>query len=257
LVTSMFFTLQGEGPYTGQPALFIRLAKCNLACSFCDTYFDSGEWFTYEELQARMEQTIRVFFNGSPPTWANDVKGSRRKMVLVITGGEPSLQSTNLLTFLMSQKFQNIQIESNGILAFDKPWFVTLVISPKCDSSETSYLKPNPKSLINADCLKFVVNADPKSPYHEVPSWALEWREKTRKPIYLSPMAEYLRHPVKAKPGSADFAERSEVNERISFWESGLLDMAKAQANHEWAGAYALRHGLTMGMQLHLFASMA
>ena len=34
-VTSMFFTLQGEGPYAGLPALFIRLAKCNLDCSFC------------------------------------------------------------------------------------------------------------------------------------------------------------------------------------------------------------------------------
>ena len=38
-VTSMFFTLQGEGPYAGMPALFIRLAKCNLVCSFCDTFF--------------------------------------------------------------------------------------------------------------------------------------------------------------------------------------------------------------------------
>ena len=34
-VTSMFFTLQGEGPFSGMPAMFIRLGKCNLACSFC------------------------------------------------------------------------------------------------------------------------------------------------------------------------------------------------------------------------------
>lgn len=256
LVTSLFFTLQGEGPFAGQPALFIRLAKCNLACSFCDTYFDSGEWFTYEELQTKMEQTISAYFKGAPPSWASDLKGARRRVVLVITGGEPSLQATNLLVFLMSQKFQHIQIESNGILSFDKPWFVTLVISPKCDIAETAYLKPNSRSLLNADCLKFVMCANPGSPYSEVPAWALDWRERTRKPIYLSPMAEYLRHPVKAKPGSADFEERSEVNERVSFWESGLLDMQKAQANHEYAGAYALRHGLTMGMQIQLFASM-
>ena len=51
-VTSMFFTLQGEGPYAGLPAVFIRLTKCNLTCSFCDTFFDDGEWMTFEQIEA-------------------------------------------------------------------------------------------------------------------------------------------------------------------------------------------------------------
>jgi organic radical activating enzyme len=62
-VTSMFFTLQGEGPYSGMPALFIRLAKCNLDCSFCDTFFDDGDWMflrghTYPTCRAKSFPTL-------------------------------------------------------------------------------------------------------------------------------------------------------------------------------------------------------
>ena len=49
-VTSRFYTLQGEGPFRGFPAYFVRLAKCNLACSFCDTYFDSGTVMSYDQI---------------------------------------------------------------------------------------------------------------------------------------------------------------------------------------------------------------
>ena len=38
-VTSIFYTIQGEGPMRGRPALFVRLAKCNLGCSWCDAFF--------------------------------------------------------------------------------------------------------------------------------------------------------------------------------------------------------------------------
>ena len=57
-VTSMFFTLQGEGPYAGLPALFIRLAKCNLDCSFCDTFFDDGDWMTFDQIESKMYSAI-------------------------------------------------------------------------------------------------------------------------------------------------------------------------------------------------------
>jgi hypothetical protein len=61
-VTSMFFTLQGEGPFNGMPALFIRLTKCNLACSFCDTFFDDGDWLTFEEIAVKATATIRKYW---------------------------------------------------------------------------------------------------------------------------------------------------------------------------------------------------
>ena len=60
-VTSRFFTIQGEGPFRGKPAFFIRLAKCNLNCSFCDSFFDDGDWMTFDQIEAAIDQTISEY----------------------------------------------------------------------------------------------------------------------------------------------------------------------------------------------------
>ncbi len=269
LVTSRFFTLQGEGPYRGQPAYFLRLAKCNLACSFCDTYFDAGELQSFSSLIAEADQVIDAFFKKRhlpTPSWA---QGPQKKMVLVITGGEPSLQS-NLSAFLaMAQNhFEQVQIESNGtsILA-DLPERVALVVSPKCLEKEgmaIRYLEPHPKMLARADCLKFVMSAPEHaqySPYGEVPAWAHRWAEETNKQLFISPMNIYLQEPKQAKimrdeKRELTLAERSQINEVVSFWEPGLFDLKKNQRNHEYAAEYCMKYGFTLNLQLHLFASL-
>jgi hypothetical protein len=43
----------------------------------------------------------------------------------------------------------------------------------------------------------------------------------------------------------------------ISFWEPGLLDLEKNQANHEYTARYCMDHGLTLNLQMHLYASLA
>ena len=45
-IQEIFPTLQGEGPFVGQGAIFIRLGGCNLKCNFCDTEFDSFKNFS-------------------------------------------------------------------------------------------------------------------------------------------------------------------------------------------------------------------
>lgn len=269
LVTSRFFTLQGEGPYRGQPAYFIRLAKCNLACSFCDTYFDSGEWQSFSSLLAEADEVIQEFFMQRvlpTPAWA---QGLAKKIVLVITGGEPSLQS-NVSRFLeqASPYFHCMQIESNGtsILA-NLPAATTLVVSPKCLEKQghvVRYLEPNARMLERADCLKFVMSAPEDKRYlvySELPSWAHEWARKTNRPIFISPMNIYKQEPqqvkrLRDKDQTLSMAERSAVNEVISFWEPGLLDVQQNQRNHEYAAEYCMKHGFTLNLQLHLFASL-
>lgn len=268
-VTSRFFTLQGEGPFRGHPAYFIRLAKCNLACSFCDTYFDMGEWRNFSSLREEADTVIAAFFqnrNLPIPSWA---QGFAKKIVLVVTGGEPSLQR-NLSAFLEEAKpfFQYTQIESNGIsILSDLPQSTTLVVSPKClekDGKTIRYLEPNSKMLERADYLKFVMSApeeDQYAAYSEIPAWAHEWAEKTNKQVFVSPMNRYQKEPqrvraIRDKGQDLTLAERSEINEVVSFWEPGLLDLEKNQRNHEYAAEYCMKYGFILNLQIHLFASV-
>ena len=261
-VTSIFYTLQGEGPYRGEPAVFVRLAKCNLACSFCDTYFDGGDWLSYDELEARIWNAVNNYFDDQDdiiPNWFS------QKVGLVVTGGEPMLQK-NLGAFLEKVKdnFAWTQIESNGTVWQDLPDSTTLVCSPKCsekNGAPVKYLKPNTDVMDRADCLKFVMNADPDSPYSSIPDWAHEYAAKGKK-VFISPMNIYNREPQKSKQlrsnkNDISIEERSMVDEVISFWEEGLLDMKENQKNHEYAAKYCANHGFTLNLQIHLYASLA
>jgi organic radical activating enzyme len=271
-VTSMFFTLQGEGPYAGMPALFIRLAKCNLDCSFCDTFFDDGDWMTYDEIETKMDETICNFWQSKGkemPKWAYEPAEGRKtypNIVLVMTGGEPLIQE-NISAFMARQlsEFKEVQVESNGIPDTVVPPGVTLVCSPKCvekNGRAIKYFAPSKTILDRADCLKFVVSADPESPYSSIPDWALEWRDRTGKPIYCSPMNVYNSLPqriklLRSETGTITMAERSTVDEVISFWEPGLLNLEANQRNHEYTGQYCIEHGLRLNLQQHLYASLA
>lgn len=268
-VTSIFYTMQGEGPYRGMPAIFVRLAKCNLGCSWCDAFFDDGDWMTVDEILDGCEHEIHKFYNNNtPPEIYN-------KIVFVLTGGEPSLQQIYPLLDKASTLFGYTQIESNGVFAPEVPKSTTVVVSPKCnekvDVSEgfkryipTKYMEPNFDTLARADCLKFIIEDQPEfdSPYQTIPQWAHDWHIRTGKPIFVSPMNIYNKEPEKAKAIRAgknrmELAERSTVDEVVSWWEKDLFNMDANQRNHEHAARYALKHGFIFQMQLHLFASFA
>lgn len=93
-MNEIFYSLQGEGHYTGVPAVFVRLAGCNLRCSFCDTEFQSFTEMTEEEIVAEVKRF---------PT-----------QHVILTGGEPTLQLNTLLLELLSQANRMVHIETNG-----------------------------------------------------------------------------------------------------------------------------------------------
>lgn len=272
-VTSMFFTLQGEGPYAGMPALFIRLAKCNLDCSFCDTFFDDGDWMSFDQIEQKMDETIRAYWTDkgqNVPDWAVKENvmpaGMYPNIVLVMTGGEPLLQE-NISNFMQMQlqDFKAVQVESNGIPDTVVPEGVTLVCSPKCmekNGKAVKYYAPSKTILDRADCLKFVMSADPDSPYNEVPQWAHDWKAKTGKEIYCSPMNIYNDLPQKikltrAEKGVITMAERSTVDETIDFWEKDLLNQDANEKNHKYTARYCMDHGFKLNLQMHLYAGLS
>ncbi len=96
----IFFSLQGEGPRTGTPATFLRLAGCNLACRWCDTKHSWGHGLTM------------------PPAEVAALLLAHPCRSLVITGGEPLLQQEELeeLLRLLPGDFY-VEVETNGSIA--------------------------------------------------------------------------------------------------------------------------------------------
>ena len=243
-VTTIFRTLQGEGPYAGWPAVFIRFAGCNFGnktdyCKFCDTSFqlDQAKWFSVDGL---VEEVKTVYKPGD---------------IIVITGGEPTLQPL-LPSFMLALSaglsgpapLSVIQLESNGTQAY---FFVqapelrhdlarlgtvlSLVVSPKANEKAGRYGQLSRTVLDNIDFLKFVLSADPASAHHTVPEWAPV--SKT----YVSPMAEYKK------------AYQGEVS---SIWDHDLIDAPATQRNYAYAAQVAINNGMKLSVQTHLFTAI-
>lgn len=112
-VQEIFPTLQGEGPYSGCPAIFVRLAGCNLACTFCDTQFDTG----LKDIRpvATVAEQVKHQWDELSVRYPADLKG-----LVVITGGEPLRQGAvvPLISQLVWDGF-TVQVETAGTVVPD------------------------------------------------------------------------------------------------------------------------------------------
>jgi len=134
-VNEVFETIQGEGVFTGVPAIFVRLQGCPVGCAWCDT---QHTWEVIEQNRVKPELVIQV--DGSIGRWSELTperllleftrKGFSAKHV-VITGGEPCLYDLSALTAYLHQHGYQTQIETSGTFEIkcDKATWVT--VSPK------------------------------------------------------------------------------------------------------------------------------
>ena len=113
-VNEIFYSLQGEGFWTGTPMVFLRLSGCNLKCPFCDTDHAAYREMTAEAIVSEVEQA------GGP---------CRR---VCVTGGEPSLQLDRPLVEALHQAGYLIHLETNGTHPLPEgiDW---VTLSPKAD----------------------------------------------------------------------------------------------------------------------------
>jgi organic radical activating enzyme len=138
-VAEMFVSVQGEGWHTGEPAVFIRLAGCNLDCSFCDTVHKAGALMTSNALVVRVRDLLY---------------GTKVKLA-VVTGGEPTIHNLEALSVALRSLPLRAALETNGTRALTYyERFDWITVSPKAQGHGGNV------RIGRADEVKVLVNAD-------------------------------------------------------------------------------------------------
>lgn len=165
-VMESFYTLQGEGFYSGNAAYFIRLGGCDVGCIWCDVKeswdADNHPVFTIEEIVGKALQEVP--------------KGKPDGMIAVITGGEPLMHNLEALTHALKKAGFKTHIETSGSSSLSGTWD-WICVSPK------KFKAPLPEILPLANELKIVV-------YNKTDfDWAEEYAAKVNKSckLYLQP----------------------------------------------------------------------
>lgn len=178
LINEIFYTIQGEGPYSGKPAVFIRLAGCNLQCAWCDTEYTKSEEMNLLLIGLKVASLFKK-------------SGQDLSRLVVITGGEPFRQDiSHLCTRLIAMQY-TVQIETNGALSNeDFPWDkVDVVASPK-----VKYIHPD--ILKHAKYFKYVISSDDEKSITGTPLFGTQINQGGGRPrtilegkqIYLTPL---------------------------------------------------------------------
>jgi 7-carboxy-7-deazaguanine synthase len=141
----IYKSVQGESSFAGLPCIFVRLAGCNLRCSWCDSEytFTGGHKSSIDEVMSRVRKLAPV-------------------KLVEITGGEPLLQEREVVPLMQKLLDDNYEvlIETSGERPLENvPKAVHKIVDVKCPASgeSGSFRIANLDALTPADELKFVI----------------------------------------------------------------------------------------------------
>lgn len=233
-IVSLFPTIQGEGPFAGMPAIFVRFAGCNLRCFFCDTDFESNP----RELSiSDLEQSI------------TEMSCNVAAKLVVLTGGEPLAQPIGPLCARLIRKGLRVQIETAGTI-----WqtgleqlpreALTIVCSPKT-------LSVHPQVALLCENWKYIIRAGETSCEDGLPKFSTQ-REGIPARLYRPPAnvdgGKLIPGTGLTVPHRNDTVWLQPCDER-GFGDDN--EYSRTRANIEECVKIALKHGHRISFQLH------
>jgi 7-carboxy-7-deazaguanine synthase len=146
VLIELYVSVQGESSFAGLPCIFVRLAGCNLRCSWCDSEytFHGGEKFTLDQVEEKIAALAPV-------------------KLIEFTGGEPMLQERELLPMMdrLIAMGYTLMIETSGERSLARvPEAVHKIMDVKCPASGESgrFHLGNLEALTSRDEVKFVIS---------------------------------------------------------------------------------------------------
>lgn len=191
-INELFETIQGEGSFTGQPSIFVRLQGCPVACSWCDTKHtwavNLDDKISSEKMlnktqesdawsELNVEEILQIF-----------VENNYRAKHVVITGGEPCMYDLTPLCTLLENNGYSCQIETSGtfeINTTDKCW---VTVSPKVNMK--GGYKILSQSMQRANEIKHPVATEQH--VDDLKALLIEHQVQST-PVYLQPISQKKR----------------------------------------------------------------
>ncbi|MEL6239217.1 MAG: 7-carboxy-7-deazaguanine synthase QueE [Pseudomonadota bacterium] len=225
----IFASLQGEGPSAGTPVAFIRLSRCNLACTWCDTAYTwsftgrfEGDNTPHRDGVAFDRKANQIKLSPAKAAYKIAATGQRR---LVITGGEPLMQCGALAELLTELPDIEVEIETNG----------TTKASAHVDIRVDQY-NVSPKLAHSGNAAELAL----------IPE---------RLDAYACDPRAFFKFVI-AEPGDVDEALAIQRTfaippERIFLMAEGTTSKV-LRARQEWLGPLCLQHGFRMSDRMHI-----
>lgn len=191
-INELFETIQGEGSFTGQPSIFIRLQGCPVGCSWCDTKHTwevaLSDEVTKEVMLAKSQETSQWARLSVEQILALITERGYKAKHIVITGGEPCMVDLTPLCNAFDALGYSTQVETSGtfeINVSDKCW---VTVSPKINM-RGGYAILN-SAMLRADEIKHPIATE----QHVDDLKALLTEHNIVKtPVYLQPISQKNR----------------------------------------------------------------